>query len=100
VYGYKRNTSPNIDKFASNAIVFSNAISQSSWTAPAVISLFTSKYPEEAPQSKVFGHFRGTLTLAQWLLKNNYQTAAFVTNPLLVPPIGFDQGFESYNLLK
>jgi arylsulfatase A-like enzyme len=100
LYGYKRNTSPNIDNFAQSAIVFENAITQSSWTAPAIVSLFTSKYPEEVTRSKLIKSIRGTPTFAQWLLAYNYQTAAFIANPLLIPFFGFNLGFESYNLIK
>jgi len=44
-YGYKRNTSPNLDNFSSDSIRFKNAISPSSWTTPAIGSVFTSTYP-------------------------------------------------------
>ncbi len=44
-YGYKRKTSPNIDKIAEKGILFKNAIAPSSWTVPSMVSLFTSVYP-------------------------------------------------------
>ena len=44
-YGYERNTSPNIDKVAEKGILFKNVIAPSSWTAPSMVSLFTSTYP-------------------------------------------------------
>ncbi len=44
-YGYKRDTSPNIDKLAKEGILFTQAISQSSWTIPSISSLITSAYP-------------------------------------------------------
>ena len=44
-YGYERKTSPNIDKIAEKGIVFKNVIAPSSWTAPSMVSLFTSTYP-------------------------------------------------------
>ena len=45
VYGYSRNTSPNIDQFARKCLVFKNAFSHASWTLPVSVSLFTSQYP-------------------------------------------------------
>ena len=33
-YGYARDTSPNLDRFAESAIVYENAVSPSSWTLP------------------------------------------------------------------
>ena len=44
-YGYNRNTSPNIDNIAEQGTIFANAIAPSSWTAPSMVSLFTSVYP-------------------------------------------------------
>jgi arylsulfatase A-like enzyme len=90
VYGYERNTSPNIDAFANDALVFQNAISQSGWTTPSIVALFTSKYPK--------GPIFENRTLTQWLHKYGYQTIAFVANPLLLPQKGYANGFESYNL--
>lgn len=43
--GYFRNTTPNLDKFAKESIVFDNAFSHGNFTAPARVSLYTSLYP-------------------------------------------------------
>jgi hypothetical protein len=43
-YGYERPTSPKLDAFASESIVYTRAISPSSWTLPAHASLFTGKF--------------------------------------------------------
>lgn len=44
-YGYARNTTPNIDKLANEGVLFTHAFSQSAWTTPGMISIFTSLYP-------------------------------------------------------
>ena len=44
-YGYPRDTSPSIDAFADEAIVFDNCVSQATSTLPAHVSIFTSLYP-------------------------------------------------------
>lgn len=44
-YGYKRNTSPHIDKLASEGTKFNQAIAQSCWTHPSILSFFTSTFP-------------------------------------------------------
>ena len=46
-YGYPRATAPFLSSLATDGIVFENAWSTSSWTAPATASLFTSLYPQE-----------------------------------------------------
>ena len=44
-YGYERPTSPNIDRFADDAVRFEHPIAQSSWTRPATASILTGLYP-------------------------------------------------------
>src|SRR5271157_759836 len=46
-YGYFRNTTPNVDQFARRGVLFENAISPSSWTLPAMASVFTSLLPHQ-----------------------------------------------------
>lgn len=43
-YGYHRETAPNIHHFSKDAVVFENTYSQSPWTLPSHMSLFTSLY--------------------------------------------------------
>ena len=45
IYGYNRETSPNIDKFFKNAIIFNEAFVPSPWTLPNIASFFTSLFP-------------------------------------------------------
>ncbi len=44
-YGYGRPTSPNIDRFANEAVVYDRAIAPGTWTLPSHASLFTGKFP-------------------------------------------------------
>jgi glucan phosphoethanolaminetransferase (alkaline phosphatase superfamily) len=41
-YGYGRKTTPFVDQFSEEAVVFDRAIAASSWTRPSVTSLLTS----------------------------------------------------------
>ena len=43
-YGYERSTSPNIDRFASDSVLFTQAISHSTYTKTSIASLFTGLY--------------------------------------------------------
>ena len=45
LYGYERATTPFIDIFAADAVVFEHARSQANCTFPSVNSLLTSRYP-------------------------------------------------------
>ncbi len=44
-YGYERDTTPRIDAFAAESILFENCVSQSTWTKPASASVLTGLYP-------------------------------------------------------
>ncbi len=101
-YGYERDTSPNLDRFAAGATLFERCISPSSWTVPAHASLFTGVYPRThgAHLSERGGaslELRPEFTtLAEKLGAAGYLTAAAVANPFLTSRNGFDQGFDVY----
>lgn len=107
-YGYGRNTTPNIDQFAKDAVIFSQAISQSSFTKSSIASVFTSKNPY---QHGVYSGSRKDTkdnivsdvlseeetTLAEILLQNGILTAAWLQQGHLKSYMGFDQGFVAYD---
>lgn len=98
VYGYARQTTPHLQRLASDAIVFENAVSQWPKTTPAFATLLTGK----------FGHSTGVMrvtplqhlgeehkTLAEIFRENGYRTAAFVSSSALSRSTNiFQQGFD------
>lgn len=44
-YGYKRDTSPNMDRLANSSVLFDNTVSQANLTPVAMMSVLTSQYP-------------------------------------------------------
>jgi arylsulfatase A-like enzyme len=96
-YGYRRYTSPHITAFARDAVTFTQAMPQSSWTKPSVASLFTSSYPNvHGAQDALEGIDTELPTLASTLQSSGYATSAFVANPVCLPQWGFDKGFDRY----
>ena len=96
-YGYFRNTTPNVDQFAKRGVLFENAISASSWTLPAMASMFTSLLPHQhgAGAERALGN--GPRTLAEILRSGGYETAGFNANPYYgIIPWGLGRGFETY----
>jgi arylsulfatase A-like enzyme len=82
-YGYKRGTSPNIDKLAKQSVLFENAIAQSYLTPVAHMSVITGQYPRvhgmvsfEVHKNQVEEH-----TIPQILNHFGYETAAFMSSP-------------------
>ena len=97
-YGYERETTPTIDALASEGVRFATALSPTSWTLPAHVSLLTSKPPEQHRVSKARRALgRRALTLAEVLRAAGYATAGFVSGPFLQTVHGYAQGFGVYN---
>jgi len=107
-YGYERKTSPNIDDIAEKGITFKNAIAPSSWTAPSMVSLFTSTYPinhgvihglNYRRESKNYNKevFSSDLiTLPAILKTQGYTTFGVSSNHNLTAQFGFARGFDYF----
>lgn len=97
VYGYRRSTSPNIDAFATDAVIFDTLIPQSTWTRPSVASFMTSTYPNvHGAQRRTQPMRRDLPSLARSLSLAGYETHGFVTNPNLLPEWNFGGDFDRY----
>ena len=46
-YGYAKPTSPRLDAFAENALLFERATVPAPWTAPSMAAMITGRYPYE-----------------------------------------------------
>lgn len=96
-YGYDRNTTPNLDAFAKENLLFKNCFSQDQFTLSSHMSLLTSLYPpahKVAPQRSLDP---ATTTLAEVLKNDGYRTMGFVRScAWMEPSYGFGQGFDSY----
>lgn len=100
-YGYEKMTSPHIDEFALDGILFENAVSQAGWTQPAVASLFTGLYPSSHRVTNIKNALNENFTTIAELLKaKGYSTGAFIKNPLVSQEVGFSQGFDTFRLVK
>ena len=100
-YGYSRATSPNIDAWAQDAVVFENAQSCAPWTAPSLLSLMTSLYPDVHGVTSFPDPGRmndRVTTLAEVLKSHGYSTAAFTDGGYAKPQFGLKQGFDIYPL--
>jgi len=98
-YGYGRPTSPNFDTWAAGAAVFENAQSVAPWTAPSLVSLFTSLYPSvhNVTEYGAPGQLNERVTtLAEVLKARGYATAAFTEGGYASAQLGLDQGIAHY----
>jgi len=96
-YGYGKNTSPEIDKFAENAIRFENSIVQSPYTGPSHSSILTGKYV--AGHGVLSNGYKLPLennTIAEVLKEYGYTTAASIGAWVLDKRFNYGQGFDAY----
>jgi arylsulfatase A-like enzyme len=98
IYGYDPTISPNIDALAGRGVVFERAIAQGPRTDPSVGSFITSLYPSELVlvQETELSVDKMRVTLAEAFQNAGYRTEAYITNPLLAPENGLNQGFDYY----
>lgn len=99
-YGYQRNTSPNIDRIAQSAVLFSQAISQGTYTVSALTCLATSSY---LFQHDLYEHMLGVNlnreipTLSEILKEEGYRCAFF--GPWMGANIkNFQRGFDLFDI--
>jgi len=110
LYGYARKTTPNLEAFAKDAVVFRNCRANAPWTIPSYMSQFTGLYPRAHMIKATLGDGRldatpwetqqmapSRWTMAEFFRAAGYRTGAFVDNPWLTRGFGFRQGFEDYD---
>lgn len=99
VYGCPNRTSPNIDAFASDAVVFRDAYAETSWTRPTVASLLTGlSIRSHGVHNLSKGIPASAVTLAESLRDLGYRTAGLTANPQVSDAFGFARGFDEYQL--
>jgi arylsulfatase A-like enzyme len=99
LYGYRRETSPFLDRFAKQAVVFDRAFSTAPWTAPSHASIFTGLYPEQhrAGHDDPFAALPDDVeTIATILHRRGYRTIGFTAGGVMAPTSGLGQGFDRY----
>jgi arylsulfatase A-like enzyme len=111
IYGARRNTSPNLQAFAEECVVFDRAITPSSYSLPSHATLLTGLYPaahqcemrligdtvEEARKVPMTLAAENQ-TLAEWLAGEGYLCGAVSANSFFITrKFGFEQGFHYFS---
>ena len=106
LYGYPRQTTPNLDRWAEDALVFVNSSSTASWTLPSHASMFTGLSPRKHGAHGFRGEAQGGnshglrpehVSIAELASAAEIETAAIAANHLYVSEKhGLAQGFGSF----
>jgi arylsulfatase A-like enzyme len=101
-YGAVRPTTPAAQRLAREGVRYDAAYSVSSWTRPAVASLFTSRLPAEVGAIDRGGRLDPeTPVLAQILRRHGWRTAAFCGNGnVSLKNLGFRRGFDLFSPIR
>jgi arylsulfatase A-like enzyme len=95
-YGYSRQTTPYLDQFARQGVLFENAIAPASWTLASHASIFTGLLPHQHGADWTVPLLAGPHTLAEILGSRGYETAGFTANTYCEKVWGLGRGFETY----
>ncbi len=96
---------PNLDRLASQAVVFDRASAVASWTRPSVPSIWTGLYPSEHGLTDLIEGGKGVrggvlsedaVTVAEAMQAAGYRTAMIGNQFQLSPRFGMAQGFDLY----
>jgi arylsulfatase A-like enzyme len=97
LYGYERATTPELDRWAPDAVRFARALSTAPWTLPSHSTMFTGRFPHELSagwRTPLDSHYP---TLAEILEQHGYRTAGFVANAQYCSyETGLARGFSYY----
>ena len=101
MYGYVEGNTPNLDRFADDAIRFDQAFTNSSWTRPSFASILTGRLPSShGVMAKSDALPSEVTTLPEALEPAGYATGGFATNFNVAPYFNFHQGFDEYVFLE
>lgn len=112
MYGYAEQTTPFLNSLAEQGIVYQNAFSTSSWTAPATASVLTSLYPWQhgilmgrrstrklnavEPSVQLNKIPEAVMTVAEVFKSAGYTTFGATDNGNIREDAGFAQGFDHF----
>jgi len=97
LYGYPRRTTPSLDRWAQDGVVFESAISTAPWTLPSHAGMFTGRWTHEFGARKIETFEAPFPTIAEAMRDHGYATAGFVANLMYTTrATGLARGFDHY----
>ena len=99
IYGYDRDTTPELAELAAQSVVFDSAFAQETSTAPSHASMFTGQYPfNHGVMANEFRLAEESATLAAIVSDAGYTTGGFVSGwTMAARTSGLDRGFDIYD---
>ena len=95
LYGYSKNTTPNLERLAKKGILFEQAITVGGYT-PFAFPPILASVPPPLNREEFRCYIKNKTTIAEILKEKGYCTAAFVSNPHLSRFYNYDKGFDVF----
>jgi arylsulfatase A-like enzyme len=97
IYGYYRDTSPNIDQLAKDSVVFQNAYANATFTRSSVATIFSGYLPQRHKLRILTNRLpNGLFMMPEFLQRKGYKTAILTEAGNISPVFGFAQGVDHY----
>lgn len=106
LYGYDRPTTPELERWAEQGVVYERAFTTAPWTLPGIGSIVTGLLPSrhgggrvrfEDGEQKVSGMLRGIPTVMSYLQEAGLATGGIGNAIYINGGFGFDRGFDHYD---
>jgi len=99
MYGSANANTPFLDEFSRHSIIYSQALSSSSWTMPSVRNLMSGQYSNRfAREGENLYEIREPFPLIQEIFsEGNWYTAAISANNLINVDKGYERGFDVFD---
>jgi len=97
--GYKRKTTPTMEKMKKNGIIFNNAIAPAPRTVPSMPQIVTGELMTALTQDlrrNILHHLKIYPTITEKLAGLGYETIGFTPNPYTSSYFGFNKGFKYF----
>jgi arylsulfatase A-like enzyme len=97
-YGYEADTSPELDEFAKQGVLFKRTVANCSWTRPSIGTMVSSLHGRTLGLYDERGDTLndGFILLSEVLHDEGYTTIGITANPNINASFGFNQGFDHY----
>jgi len=98
LYGYPRQTSPELARIAAGGVTFDGAIAQWPKTGASFASMFTGQYPQTTglTHRAAMRVPEEYLTLPELFQESGYTTLGVVSNAVLAAQFGWNDGFDEF----
>jgi arylsulfatase A-like enzyme len=98
MYGYPRDTTPNLGRLAAGGVTFGQAVTQWPKTGSSFAAMFTGLYPHTTglTHKAALRIPEEYLTLPELFKENGYRTFGVVSNAVLAASLGWNTGFDEF----